>query len=117
MVNNPHDRAMRDGGVAPLHHYDLRHCFTTRAAERGTDLVTLALMMDTQRIQIRLPDIEHQTSAMEKVLQHNAAQEVMERSAAVLPDVTRSTSSARARRGCSFDSNRDGCSREEMRTC
>jgi integrase len=79
-VNNAHDRAVRDGKVAPFRLYDLRHTFATRAAEAGIDLVTLAAMLGHSKINMVLryahPTQEHQTKAMEKMEQFVAQQQI-----------------------------------------
>lgn len=70
-INNAHDRAVRNSGVAPFRLYDLRHTWATRAAESGIDLVTLAAMLGHSRIQMVLryahPTQQHQTRAMERL--------------------------------------------------
>ena len=75
-VNNAHDRAVRESGVAPLRLYDLRHTWATRAAMSGIDLVTLAAMLGHSRIQMVLryahPTQAHQTKAMEQLERFNA---------------------------------------------
>jgi integrase len=72
-INNAHDRAVRDSGVAAFRPYDLRHTWATRAAMSGIDLVTLAAMLGHSRIQMVLryahPTQEHQHQAMEKLEQ------------------------------------------------
>ena len=74
-VNNAHDRAVRDSKVAPFRLYDLRHTWATRAAEAGIDPVTLASMLGHSRIQMVMryahPTQAHQSSAMDKLEQHN----------------------------------------------
>lgn len=81
-VNNAHDRAVRDSKVAPFRLYDCRHTWATRAAESGIDLVTLASMLGHSRIQMVLryahPTQSHQKTAMEKIEQHNASQQMRE---------------------------------------
>lgn len=81
-VNNAHDRAVKDSGVRKFRLYDLRHVFATRAAQSGVDLVTLAAMLGHSRIQMVMryahPTQSHQQTAMEKIEQHNAAQEIRE---------------------------------------
>ena len=81
-VNNAHDRAVKDSGVRKFRLYDLRHLFATRAAQSGVDLVTLAAMLGHSRIQMVMryahPTQSHQQTAMEKIEQHNAAQEIRE---------------------------------------
>jgi integrase len=81
-VNNAHDRAVRDSKVAPFRLYDLRHTWATRAAMSGIDLVTLAAMLGHSRIQMVLryahPTQEHQSSAMERLEQYNAKQQIAE---------------------------------------
>ncbi len=81
-VNNAHDRAVRDSKVAPFRLYDLRHTWATRAAMSGIDLVTLAAMLGHSRIQMVLryahPTQEHQSSAMERLEQYNAKQQMAE---------------------------------------
>ena len=81
-VNNAHDRAVRDSGVAHFVLYDLRHTWATRAAESGIDLVTLAAMMGHSRIQMVMryahPTQIHQVSAMQRLELHNAASESAE---------------------------------------
>lgn len=70
-VNNAHDRAVRDGKIAPFRLYDLRHTWATRAAMSGIDLVTLAAMLGHSRIQMVLryahPTQQHQTQAMQRL--------------------------------------------------
>jgi integrase len=81
-VNNAHDRTVRDSKVAPFRLYDLRHTWATRAAMSGIDLVTLAAMLGHSRIQMVLryahPTQEHQSSAMERLEQYNAMQQIAE---------------------------------------
>ena len=82
-IQSAHARALKESGVASFRPYDLRHTWATRAAEAGIDLVTLAAMMGHSRIQIVMryahPTQGHQSSAMEKLIQHNAKQEKAER--------------------------------------
>ena len=82
-VNNAHDRAVRDSGVAHFVLYDLRHTWATRAAESGIDLVTLAAMMGHSRIQMVMryahPTQIHQSSAMGRLEAFNATREAAER--------------------------------------
>jgi integrase len=70
-VNNAHDRAIRDSGIAPARLYDLRHTWATRAAESGIDLVTLAAMLGHSKINMVLryahPTASHQTQAMQRM--------------------------------------------------
>ena len=79
-VNNAHDRAVRESGIAPLRLYDLRHTWATRAAMSGIDLVTLAAMLGHSRIQMVLryahPTQVHQAKAMEQLERFNAAQQI-----------------------------------------
>jgi integrase len=79
-VNNAHDRAVKESGVAPLRLYDLRHTWATRAAMSGIDLVTLAAMLEHSRIQMVLryahPTQAHQTKAMEQLERFNAEQQM-----------------------------------------
>jgi integrase len=79
-VNNAHDRAVKDCGIAPMRLYDLRHTWATRAAMSGIDLVTLAAMLGHSRIQMVLryayPTQEHQTKAMEQLERFNAEQQI-----------------------------------------
>lgn len=79
-VNNAHDRAVKDSGIAPMRLYDLRHTWATRAAMSGIDLVTLAAMLGHSRIQMVLryahPTQEHQTQAMEQLERFNAEQQI-----------------------------------------
>ena len=79
-VNNAHDRAVRDSKVAPFRLYDLRHTWATRAAEAGTDLVTLAAMLGHSKIAMVLryahPTQEHQTRAMDKIEQYVAQKQI-----------------------------------------
>jgi integrase len=81
-VNNARHRAVRDSKVAPFRLYDLRHTWATRAAMSGIDLVTLAAMLGHSRIQMVLryahPTQEHQSSAMERLEQYNALQQIAE---------------------------------------
>lgn len=76
-VNNAHDRAVKESGVAPFRLYDLRHTWATRAAESGIDLVTLAAMLGHSRIQMVMryahPTQDHQAEAMER-FEHFTAQ-------------------------------------------
>jgi integrase len=78
-VNNAHDRAVRDSKVAPFRLYDLRHTWATRAAEAGIYPVTLASMLGHSRIQMVMryahPTQAHQSSAMDKLEQHNIERE------------------------------------------
>lgn len=77
-VHGAHHRALKDSKVVPFRLYDLRHTFATRAAEAGIDPVTLAAMLGHSRIQMVLryahPTQMHQTSAMERLELHIAAQ-------------------------------------------
>jgi integrase len=79
-VNNAHDRAVKESGIAPLRLYDLRHTWATRAAMSGIDLVTLAAMLGHSRIQMVLryahPTQTHQTKAMEHLERFNAEQQI-----------------------------------------
>jgi integrase len=79
-VNNAHDRAVRDSGIAPIRLYDLRHTWATRAAMSGIDLVTLAAMLGHSRIQMVLryahPTQAHQTQAMEQLERFNATEQI-----------------------------------------
>ena len=79
-INNAHDRAVKESGIAPLRLYDLRHTWATRAAMSGIDLVTLAAMLGHSRIQMVLryahPTQAHQAKAMEQLEQFNAAQQI-----------------------------------------
>jgi len=79
-VNNAHERAMKAGKVAQFRLYDLRHTWATRAAESGIDLVTLASLLGHSKINMVLryahPTQEHQTKAMEKLEQFNAARQI-----------------------------------------
>jgi integrase len=79
-VNNAHDRAVKESGIAPVRLYDLRHTWATRAAMSGIDLVTLAAMLGHSRIQMVLryahPTQEHQMKAMEQLEQINAEQQI-----------------------------------------
>jgi len=81
-INNAHDRAVKDSGIAPVRLYDLRHTWATRAAMFGIDLVTLAAMLGHSRIQMVLryahPTQEHQTQAMEGLEKFNALQQIQE---------------------------------------
>jgi integrase len=89
-VNNAHDRAVRDSKIAPIRLYDLRHTWATRAAMSGIDLVTLASMLGHAKINMVLryahPTQDHQMSAMERLEQYNALQQIQafEREAALL---------------------------------
>jgi integrase len=89
-VNNAHDRAVRDSKIAPIRLYDLRHTWATRAAMSGIDLVTLASMLGHAKINMVLryahPTQDHQTSAMERLEQYNAVQQIQafEREAALV---------------------------------
>jgi len=79
-ANNAHDRAVRDGKVAPFRLYDLRHTWATRAAMSGIDLVTLAAMLGHSRIQMVLryahPTQQHQTQAMQRLERFVAEQRI-----------------------------------------
>jgi integrase len=79
-VNNAHDRAVRESGIAPLRLYDLRHTWATRAAMSGIDLVTLAAMLGHSRIQMVLryahPTQTHQAKAMQQLERFNAEQQI-----------------------------------------
>jgi integrase len=79
-VNNAHDKAVKESGIAPLRLYDLRHTWATRAAMSGIDLVTLAAMLGHSRIQMVLryahPTQAHQMKAMEQLERFNAAQQI-----------------------------------------
>jgi integrase len=79
-VNNAHDRAVKESGIAPLRLYDLRHTWATRAAMSGIDLVTLAAMLGHSRIQMVLryahPTQAHQAKAMERLERFNAEQQI-----------------------------------------
>jgi integrase len=81
-INNAHDRAVKESGIAPARLYDLRHTWATRAAMSGIDLVTLAAMLGHSRIQMVLryahPTQEHQALAMDKLESFNAAQQISE---------------------------------------
>lgn len=70
-VNNAHDRAVKASGVAPFRLYDLRHTWATRAAESGTDLITLAALLGHSKIQMVLryahPSQDHQARAVERM--------------------------------------------------
>ena len=81
-VNNAHDRAVRDSGVAKFRLYDCRHTWATRAAEAGVDLVTLAALLGHSKLAMVTryahPTQSHQLSAMEKVEAHNAEREARE---------------------------------------
>ncbi len=87
-VQSAHTRALSLSKLAPFRPYDLRHTWATRAAEAGIDLVTLAAMMGHSRIQMVLryahPTQDHQTNAMDKLVEHNAAQEKKARAKAEL---------------------------------
>src|SRR5271166_489550 len=77
-VNNAHDRAVKASKVAPFRLYDLRHTWATRAAESGTDLVTLAALLGHSKIQMVLryahPTQEHQARSVERMEQFLIAQ-------------------------------------------
>lgn len=77
-VHGAHHRALKDSKVKPFRLYDLRHTWATRAAESGIDPVTLAAMLGHSRIQMVLryahPTQVHQTSAMQRLEAHVAAQ-------------------------------------------
>jgi integrase len=77
-VNNAHDRAIRDSGIAPARLYDLRHTWATRAAESGIDLVTLAAMLGHSKINMVLRYVHvqqaHQTQAMQRMEQYGLKQ-------------------------------------------
>jgi integrase len=79
-VNDAHDRAVRDSGIAPARLYDLRHTWATRAVEAGIDLVTLAAMLGHSKINMVLryahPSQAHQTSAMGKLERFVAEQQI-----------------------------------------
>ena len=81
-VNNAHDRAVRDSGVAKFRLYDCRHTWATRAAEAGVDLVTLAALLGHSKLAMVTryahPTQSHQLSAMEKIEAHNAMKETRE---------------------------------------
>ena len=89
-VNNAHDRAVRDSGVARFRLYDLRHTWATRAAEAGTDLVTLAAMMGHSRIQMVMryahPTQDHQSGATHRIAQHKIAAAAREKAAVRLAE-------------------------------
>lgn len=82
-IQSAHTRALTDSKVPQFRPYDLRHTWATRAAEAGIDLVTLAAMLGHSRIQMVMryahPTQSHQSSATEKLIQHNAEQEKIER--------------------------------------
>jgi integrase len=79
-VNDAHERALRDSGVARFRLYDCRHTWATRAAEAGIDLVTLAAMLGHSKINMVMryahPTQEHQTKAMEKLERFVAEQQI-----------------------------------------
>nr|WP_246409067.1 site-specific integrase [Granulicella aggregans] len=79
-VNNAHDRAVRDSGIAPIRLYDLRHTWATRAAMSGIDLVTLAAMLGHSKINMVLryahPTQGHQADAMERLEKYSALEQI-----------------------------------------
>lgn len=81
-VHSAHRRAIDASKVAPFRLYDCRHTWATRAAEAGIDPVTLAAMLGHSRIQMVLryahPTQVHQTNAMHKLAEHNAARQMAE---------------------------------------
>jgi integrase len=82
-IQSAHRRALQESKVTGFRPYDLRHTWATRPAEAGIDLVTLAAMLGFSRIQMVMryahPTQGHQSSAMEKLIQHNTKQEEIER--------------------------------------
>jgi integrase len=81
-INNAHDRAIRDSGIAPIRLYDFRHTWATRAAMSGIDLVTLAAMLGHSKINMVMryahPTQGHQTQAMKNLELFNAEQHIAE---------------------------------------
>ena len=92
-IQSAHARALTASGVDAFRPYDLRHTWATRAAEAGIDLVTLASMLGHSRIQMVMryahPTQTHRVSALEKLVQHNAAREKAENDAAPKPTLVR----------------------------
>lgn len=70
-LNAAHNGAVARAKLDPFRLYDLRHTFATRAAEAGTDLVTLASMLGHSRINLVMryahPSEEHQLAAIKKM--------------------------------------------------
>ncbi|HUA97196.1 MAG TPA: site-specific integrase [Terracidiphilus sp.] len=77
-VNNAHDRAVKDSGIAHAVLYSCRHTFATRAVEAGVDLVTLAAILGHSKLAMVLRyahvSQKHQTEAIAKVEEHNTRQ-------------------------------------------
>ncbi len=77
-----HRKALEESGVNPFRLYDLRHTYGTRAAEAGTDPLTLAKLMGhadlktTQRY-VHLSKA-HLAEAQSKIEQFRAAREIAE---------------------------------------
>jgi integrase len=81
-ANNAHSGALRRSSVPYFRLYDLRHTWATRAAMSGIDLVTLAALLGHSRIQVVLryahPTEQHQTEAVRRLEQFNAAKQIPE---------------------------------------
>jgi integrase len=90
-IQSAHAKALKESKVAAFRPYDMRHTWATRAAEAGIDLVTLASMLGHSRIQMVMryahPTQAHRVSALEKLVQHNAAREKAENIPATGPSL------------------------------
>jgi len=81
-LNNAHYGALRRSGIQSCRLYDLRHTWATRAAQGGTDLVTLAAMLGHSGIQMVTryvhPTEQHQAEETRRLHEVNTAKAIAE---------------------------------------
>jgi Phage integrase family len=81
-ANNAHTAALKKSGVAAFRLYDLRHTWSTRAAEAGVNVGTLASLLGHSKLVMVMryvhPGESHRIDAVKKLAAANAARQIAE---------------------------------------